>query len=172
VILRKSLAWAGNPLAEQVHLFRVHRTNLGRRRWLERERMVALWNSASDDEKVPIGLMLFGGLRRIEVLRLRVRTINFALDSATLKVCGNGMRWRSVPVPAILWAVLRSQTPGMKPVDRIFPGNKITVDRALSAAGSRAGCFPIRPNGTPELSNHDLRRTYIRQMLGTGKVGL
>lgn len=46
------------------------------------------------------------------------------------------------------------------------------ADRALYAAWKRSGAFPIRRNGTPDLSHHDLRRTFIRLILETGKVGI
>jgi integrase len=172
VILRGFLRWLRNPLAEDPRLWRIERTDLGRRRWLTRAQAVALWNAATESERVPIGLMLFAGLRRIEVMRLRVRDCDFTLPSPTLRVCGKGKKWRTVPLNGVVWATLRERTHDLGPNDRVFPGTKNTVDRALYAAGRRAGCFGIRPNGTPNVSNHDLRRTYIRLTLETGKADL
>jgi integrase len=172
VVLRGFLAWAGNPVAKEAHLFRIQRTDLGRRRWLSKAQAVALWNAANERERVPIGLMMWAGLRRVEVLRLRVRDADFALDNATLRVCGKGHRWREISLPPILWATLRAHTAGMKPDDHLWTGGKNAVDRTLYAAGHKAGCFPIRPNGTPNVSNHDLRRTFIRLTLETRKVDL
>jgi integrase len=60
----------------------------------------------------------------------------------------------------------------MNPNDKLFPGTKNAVDRALYRAGRRSGAFPLRANGTPDVSCHDLRRTFIRAMLATGKVDL
>jgi len=116
--------------------------------------------------------MLFAGLRRIEVLRLRVRDCDFTLPSATLRVCGKGKKWRTVPLNGVVWARLRRSTASLGPNERVCPGTKNAVDRALYSAGRRSGCFGIRPNGTPNLSGHDLRRTYIRLTLETQKADL
>ncbi len=172
VTLRGFLRWLNNPIADDARLWRLQRTDMGRRRWLTRGQAIALWNAATEKERVPIGLMLFAGLRRIEVLRLRVRDCDFKLPSATLRVCGKGKRWRTVPLNGVVWARLRGSTADQGPNDRVFPGTKNAVDRALYAAGRRAGCFAIRPNGNPDVSNHDLRRTYIRLTLETGKADL
>jgi integrase len=172
VTLRGFLRWSQNPIADDPRLWRVERTDLGRRRWLTRDQARQLWNAATETERVPIGLMLFAGLRRIEVLRLRVRDCDFTLPSPTLRVCGKGMKWRTVPLNGVVWARLRGHTAHLGPNDPVFPGTKNAVDRALYAAGRRAGCFGIRPNGTPNVSNHDLRRTYIRLTLETGKADL
>jgi integrase len=172
VVLRRFLAWAGNPISSDKYLWRIERQDLGRRRWLQPAQIAKLWNAATPRERVAIGLMLWAGLRRIEVLRLRVKDAYFALDGATLSVCGKSHKWRTVPMPSILWAVLKSATEGKGPEERFVPGGKNMVDRVLYAAGKRSGAFPSRPNGTPDLSNHDLRRTYIRQLYSTGKVDL
>ncbi len=172
VTLRGFLRWLNNPIADDARLWRLQRTDLGRRRWLTRAQAIALWNAATEKERVPIGLMLFAGLRRIEVLRLRVRDCDFTLPSATLRVCGKGRKWRTVPLNGVVWARLRGSTADQGPNDQVFPGTKNAVDRALYAAGRRAGCFAIRPNGNPDVSNHDLRRTYIRLTLETGKADL
>lgn len=116
--------------------------------------------------------MLFAGLRRIEVLRLRVRDCDFTLSSPTLRVCGKGKKWRTVPLNGAVWASLRGRTADLGSNDQVFPGTKNAVDRALYGAGRRAGCVGMRPNGTPNVSNHDLRRTYIRLTLETGKADL
>jgi integrase len=95
-----------------------------------------------------------------------------AVDGATATVCGKGQKWRTVPLSPVVWAALRAWTADKDPGDRVWPTGKNGVDRALYAAGRRSGAFGIRPNGTPEVSNHDLRRTFIRLTLGTGKVNL
>jgi integrase/recombinase XerD len=174
VILRGFLRWVRNPVAGEDRLFRVKRNDLGKRRWLSPEQSASLWNAATPEERVPIGLMLFAGLRRIEVLRLRVRDIDFDLSAPTARVCGKGQKWRSVDLPPVVWATLRSWTAERRlgPNDRVWPGTKNAVDRALYNAGRRCGAFGIRPKGTPDVSCHDLRRTFIRAMLATGKVDL
>jgi integrase len=171
-VLRGFLRREGNPIAQDEQYWRLMRNDLGKRRWLSRIQAVALWNAATSEERVVVCLELFAGLRRIEVLRLRVRDICFAIDNATANVLGKGYKWRTVSLPPLVWAVLRTQTAEMKPDDQVWPFGETSADRVLYAAGKRSGAFPIRRNGTPDLSHHDLRRTFIRLTLETGKVGI
>ena len=171
-VLRGFLRREGNPVAGDERLWQVKRNDLGKRRWLSRPQAIALWNAATPEERVLVGLEMLAGCRRIEVLRLRVRDICFALDNATANVLGKGHKWRTVSLPPLVWAALRTQTAEMNPEEQVWPLGETSADRALYAAGKRSGAFPIRRNGTPDLSHHDLRRTFIRLVLETGKVGI
>lgn len=170
-VLRGFLRWAKNPLADDRVLWRVNKQDTGRRRWLSVEQAAALWNHASEREKVPISLMLFSGLRRIEVLRLHVRDLDFTLPAPTMRVLGKGGKWRTVDMAPVVYSTLLTWTQDRRPPDAVWPWGETTIDRALQAAAKRAG-FPTHGHGYATISGHDLRRTFIRLALETHKLDL
>jgi integrase len=171
-LLRGLLKFYRAPLAEDAYLFRVQKVDLGRRRWAEPSQAAALWNAADERARVPIGLALLGGARRIEVMRLHVRDVDFTLPNPTMNLLGKGGKWRNVDLMPALYAVLRSWTSEKAPSDRVWPWSETEADRTLQEVAKASGAFPVNPKGYALVSWHDLRRTFIRQMLATHKVDL
>jgi len=156
--LRGFVRWEGRDLAEDRRLW--HLEALPRsRRWLTREQLRALWESADDDwDRLIVAAEGFNGLRRVEILRLRFRDLSLALPDPTMLVVGkgrNGGKLREVPVTRHLYAVLVTLSSMAAPDSRVFPWQRTQVDRRLDRIRVRAG-IPVR------VSSHDLRRTFGR----------
>jgi integrase len=159
VALRRFLRWAKNPLGDQRGIWSVPTQTSSRRRWLTPEQLVRLYQAARDRERILVALEGFNGLRRVEVLRLRSKDIDF--DRQRLHVLGkgrNGGKWRTLPMFSETERALRSLSPAPDENTRVIPLSKSGADLILHRAVVRAG-FPelgIR------VSHHDLRRTFGR----------
>jgi integrase len=126
---------------------------------------VSLYRSAREAEKVIVALEGFNGLRRVEVLRLRVKDILEAEGS--LRVLGKGRyggKWRNIPMQAEVRRLLRAWTQGKDADDRIVPYSASGADGLLQRAAHRAGF----PGQGIRVSHHDLRRTFGRLANASG----
>lgn len=171
-LLRGLLRHYKAPLAGEEYddLWHVRKVDLGRRRWLEPDQARALWNAADDRARVMIGFGLFAGLRRIEMLRLHVRDVDLTLPTPTLRVMGKGMKPRSVDISPALYAVLLKWTYGKAPADPVWSWSETEADRTLQEAARASQAFRLSAKGYSAVSWHDLRRTFIRQALETGRL--
>jgi integrase len=157
--LRHFLRWADNPLASNRGVWAVPSGSPGRRRWLSPEQLARLYCSAQGGERVLLALEGFNGLRRVEVLRLRLKDIDF--DRQRLRVLGkgrNGGKWRTLPMFSETVHVLRPLDARVDPEARVVPLSRSGADLLLRRAADRAG-FPERGW---RVSHHDLRRTFGR----------
>jgi integrase len=157
--LRHFLIWAHNPLASERQVWAVPSGSSGRRRWLAPEQLARLYRSALAEERVLLALEGFNGLRRVEVLRLRLRDID--LDRQRLRVLGkgrNGGKWRMLPMFSETARVLRPLAPRADDGSRVVPLSASGADLVLRRAAVRAG-FPALGL---RVSHHDLRRTFGR----------
>jgi integrase len=157
--LRRFLRWARNPLHARRALWAVPAAATSRRRWLVPEQLVQLYRASRGRERVLVALEGFNGLRRVEVLRLRVRDIDFGRQR--LHVLGkgrNGGKWRTLPMFTETASVLRSLPGPHGEDDRIVPWSRSGADLALRRVTQRAG---FRDPGL-KISHHDLRRTFGR----------
>ena len=112
-----------------------------------------------------IALEGLNGLRRIEVLRLRVKDILEV--EGCLRVLGKGRhggKWRSVPMQAEVRRILRSWTERKGPDERVLPYSASGADVLLQRAAQRAGFA----TGGVRVSHHDLRRTFGRLANASG----
>lgn len=159
--LRGLLRWKHRKIAEEKGLWDLEGTALNRR-WLERSQLVSLWGRARDDtDRLIVGSAGFNGLRRVELLRLRVRDLNLAQPNPEVRLWGKGDRFRTIPVTAHLYGALVSASAALKPSDRVFPWGRTTFDQRLADLGRLAG-VPHRVSG------HDLRRTFGRLAYAAG----
>jgi integrase len=157
--LRRFLRWAGNPLARDRGVWAVPSGTSGRRRWLAPEQLVRLYDTAQGRERVLVALEGFNGLRRVEVLRLRAKDLDFGRQC--LHVLGkgrNGGKWRTLPMFAETGRVLRTLPSGPGEGARLIPLSRSGADLVLRRAASRAGF----PSLGLKVSHHDLRRTFGR----------
>jgi integrase len=157
--LRRFLRWGRNPIASKPGIWAVPGESAGHRRWLTPDQLARLYRSAKGRERVLVALEGFNGLRRVEVLRLRVRDIDFGRQR--LHVLGkgrNGGKWRTIPMFSETARVLRSLPVGEDENSRVIPLSKSGADTVLRRASQRAD-FPRRGF---RVSHHDLRRTFGR----------
>ena len=163
--LRQFLRWGRNPIALDPSLWRLPSRAPTHRRWLTRDQLVSLYRSARGAEKVLIALEGFNGLRRVEVLRLRVKDV---LESeGSLRVLGKGRhggKWRNIPMQAEVRRLLRSWTQRKGADQRVVPYSVSGADLLLLRAAQRAGF----PNRGVRVSHHDLRRTFGRLANASG----
>ncbi len=162
--LRHLARYLGAPIAEDRHLWTLEARPI-RRRWLTKEQLRALWSSCRCDlDRLVVASGGWNGLRRIEVLRLRVRDLDLALPNPTMVVVGKGRHGgkpRRVPISRRLYPVLVSLAAGERGDARLYPKGRTDLDSRLASLGRVAG-VPVR------VSSHDLRRTFGRLAFGAG----
>ncbi|MFZ3355399.1 MAG: tyrosine-type recombinase/integrase [Thermoplasmata archaeon] len=157
--LRRFLRWARNPLAADRGVWAVPGETTGRRRWLTPEQLARLYRAAKGRERILVALEGFNGLRRVEVLRLRARDIDF--ERQRLHVLGkgkNGCKWRTLPMFTETSKVLQTLSSGGAQDSRVVPLSQSGADLVLHRVADRAG-FPTLGL---RVSHHDLRRTFGR----------
>jgi integrase len=157
--LRRFLRWAGNPLAAKRGIWAVQGETVGRRRWLTPEQLARLYRASRGRERVLVALEGFNGLRRVEVLRLRLKDIDFGRQR--LHVLGkgrNGGKWRTLPMFSETAKVLRVLPDAGDLESKLIPLSRSGADVVLRRAVDRAG---FSRDGV-RVSHHDLRRTFGR----------
>lgn len=157
--LRRFLRWAHNPLAAHRGLWAVPTETTGRRRWLAPEQLALLYRAAQGRERILLALEGFNGLRRVEVLRLRVKDIDFGRQR--LRVLGkgrNGGKWRTLPMFSETALALRPVALDNSENSMVVPLSRSGADLALRRVANRAGF----PDLGLRVSHHDLRRTFGR----------
>jgi len=157
--LRQFLRWAGNPIAVDRSLWSLPSGSPVHRRWLTGKQLATLFHGARGVERVIVALEGFNGLRRVEVLRLRVKDIS--LQERSLRVLGKGRRggkWRVIPMQQEVARVLGAWIRNKAGEDRVVPLCKSGADSALQRAVRRSGLVA----GGTKVSHHDLRRTFGR----------
>lgn len=158
LVLRWFCQWSENPISEDEELWVTPQGIPVRRRWLSADQLGRLWVAARGRERLLVALEGFNGLRRIEVLRLRVRDLDLRLPEPTMHVLGkgkNGGKWRTIPVQQVAYAALVESSAGLAPADPLYRFHERTADHDLRAAGQRAGLGI-------QISGHDLRRSFGR----------
>jgi integrase len=157
--LRRLLRWAGSPLAADRGVWAVPSGSTGRRRWLAPEQLGRLYRTALGRERILLALEGFNGLRRVEVLRLRLKDVDF--DRGRLRVLGkgrNGGKWRTLPMFPETARLLRGLGTGADEAERVVPLSRSGADLVLRRAAERAGFLDLGVR----VSHHDLRRTFGR----------
>jgi site-specific recombinase XerD len=130
-------------------------------------------NRALGNRDIAILAMLYGaGLRRAEVAELQVENVNIA--EGRCKVIGKGNKERTVFLPpgtvnaVVEWLVNRGVKPGYL-FNRVRKSGFVVVGRAINAQTvydivrlrhKKAGIKPFSP--------HDLRRSFISELLDAG----
>jgi len=157
--LKQFLRWAENPVALETRHWRLPAGQPSRRRWLSKAQILQLYRGSRGKARLLVGLEAFNGLRRVEVLRLRVEDV--LSEENCLRVLGKGRyggKWRKIPLHPEVVGPLRAATEGSKPGDRVLPLSRTGADRLLQGAVRSCG---LSATGT-RVSHHDLRRTFGR----------
>lgn len=159
--LRGLLRWSGCGLANERGTWALDGTALNRR-WLTAPQLVALWEASRDDtDRLIVAAAGFNGMRRCEVLRLRVRDLVLALPKPEVRIWGKGGRFRTIPVTRHFYGPLVALSAGKVLADPLFPFRTTTFDVRLTRLGQAAG-IPVHVSG------HDLRRTFGRLAYAAG----
>jgi integrase len=162
VALRVFMRWSGNRVADEPQEWAHSKPEPTHRRWLIVEQLNQLYKAAEGRERVVLALEIFNGLRRIEVLRLCVRDVDF--NGGTLRVKGKGTfggKYRTIPMAPQTFEALREACAGKRGEDHVYPWTKHTADRDILRAAERAK-LGVRVAG------HDLRRSLARVSIRAG----
>ncbi len=163
--LRQFLRWGRNPIALEGSLWKLPSGSPVHRRWLTGAQLAALYRGARGIERVIVALEGFNGLRRVEVLRLRVKDV--LVKEESLRVLGKGRRggkWRVIPMQQEVVRVLSAWIRSKGEDERVVPLSKSGADAALQRAARRSGLV----NEGIRVSHHDLRRTFGRVANASG----
>lgn len=163
--LRQFLKWAGNPISAERSLWRLPSGAPVHRRWLTRDQLIALFRKSQGAERVIVALEGLAGLRRVEVLRLRVKDV--LVNEGCLRVLGKGRhggKWRNIPLQGEVERLLRAWTKNKRPEERLVRLSRSGADAALQRAARRSGLIA---SGI-KVSHHDLRRTFGRLANASG----
>lgn len=158
-----------DELARATDLAPIRASRLLRGRALTTGELHALFRHANARDAALLALLYGCGLRRAEAVALDL--VDIERDARTVRVAGKGNQERSIPLPESAleridaWLAIRGTSPG--PLfwshDRGHRGDRLTgagVRIALSRLAARAGVAAFSP--------HDLRRTYVSDLLDAG----
>jgi len=157
--LKQFLRWAQNPVALEARHWQLPAGQPSRRRWLSKAQILQLYRGSRGRARLLVGLEALNGLRRVEVLRLRVADI--LTHENCLRVLGKGRhggKWRKIPVHPAIIGPLRTAAEGRGPEDRVLPLSRTGADALLQEAVRTSG---LAATGV-RVSHHDLRRTFGR----------
>ncbi len=163
--LRQFLRWAALPLADHSPHWRLPKGAPVHRRWLTKDQLVDLFRGARGVERVIVALEGFNGLRRVEVLRLRVKDI--LPGEGSVRILGKGRaggKWRTIPLESRVSSMLRPWVRGRHDDERVVPLSRSGADAALQRAARRSGLS----RAGIKVSHHDLRRTFGRLANASG----
>jgi integrase len=163
--VRQFLRWTGNPVAGERWHWRLPSGAPVHRRWLAREQLLSLYRTSVGVERIIVALEGFAGLRRVEVLRLRVKDV--MVGEGCLRILGKGRRggkWRSIPLQGEVDQLLRAWIMNRPGEARVVPLSRSGADAALQRAVRRSGLT----GAGVKVSHHDLRRTFGRMANASG----
>jgi len=156
--LRQLMRWSGNPVAERQQTWALPSGEPSHRRWLTKIQLKRLYARSRGASRVLVGLEGLNGLRRVEVLRLRVRDVLFAEGCLLVNGKGGpGGKWRKIPIHRSVHRDLSIWTKNRGPDDRVLSLSRSGADLLLARARQTAGFV----DGF-KVSHHDLRRTFGR----------
>jgi len=156
--LRQLLRWSGNPIADLPPVWALPSGEPSHRRWLTKDQLNRLYRRSTGASRILVGLEALNGLRRVEVLRLRVRDV--LLDEGCLSVRGKGGRggkWRKIPMHRAVRRDLSRWLRGRGLDDPVLGLSRSGADQLLARAARMA-----RFAEGLKVSHHDLRRSFGR----------
>lgn len=105
-------------------------------------------------------VLAYTGIRKSELLNLRVRDVDFQRQALTVRM-GKGQRDRVIPLADRIVAPIREECTGKRGHDRVFDHlNGRNVYRIISAAARRCGLEGFHP--------HSLRHYFGTQLVERG----
>lgn len=116
------------------------------------------WKCLSQRDNLMILVFAYTGIRKGELMALRVRDINFY--TGRISVIGKGDKERTIPIDSKVLKLLETRTKNMQPTARVFP-----------LSSSRIGVIIknyARAIGIPEFHCHSFRHFYATQLVKNG----
>jgi integrase/recombinase XerD len=113
------------------------------------------WHQLKERDTLIILMLAYTGMRRSELLALKVRHIDFY--SAMVRVTGKGQNQRAIPIAPTIYHRLQQYTESMQPGDLLFPIKPRRLWALVSRYGSQAGIENFHP--------HSLRHWFATQLI-------
>lgn len=123
------------------------------------------WKCLAQRDSLMILVFAYTGIRKGELMALRVKDINF--HTGMINVIGKGNKERVIPIDTKLYKLLESYTKKMQPTDRVFPLSSSRIGVIIKHYAKVAGI--------PEFSPHKFRHYFATQLVKTNinpKTGL
>jgi len=117
------------------------------------------WNKLKKRDTVIVLMFAYTGIRRGELLGLRVRDLNY--HNRMLKVKGKGDKERTIPIADVLYEPLRKYTKRLQPGDRLFPIQPRRLWAIVSRYANAAGVENFHP--------HSFRHYFATQLVEAGE---
>ncbi len=179
-ILGQWLKWHGNTVLEDMRImwpqdFRINAD------WLTPEQATCLMrNAITPRERMCIALELYMGLRRVEILRLRIQDIDIKHSKMEVRGKGsNGGKWRTVYMPDDVAESIKTWLPiRQELIDKALamcPTSQVPDNLLIWAHFRQIGIYaehgtgydkaiikPVKQRSNIDFSNHTLRRTFGR----------
>ncbi|GAI32785.1 unnamed protein product, partial [marine sediment metagenome] len=116
------------------------------------------WSQLKERDMTIVLTLAYTGIRRAELLSLRLRDINFR--TRMIKVSGKGDRERTIPIADALYEPLRKHTKGTQPSDRLFPMQPRRLWTIITRYAAQAGIEDLHP--------HSFRHYFATQLVENG----
>jgi len=113
------------------------------------------WGKLSERDSLIILTLAYTGLRRGELLSLRLSNINF--QTKTIRVTGKGDKERVIPIATDLYEPLLKFTKGMTTSERVFPLGPNRLDVIVRKYAQAAGINDMTP--------HSFRHYFVTQVI-------
>lgn len=113
------------------------------------------WRKLKERDALIILVLAYTGMRRSELLSLKIRDINFY--SSMLRVTGKGQNQRVIPIAPSIYHQLQEYTHDMQPGDFLFPIQPRRLWKLVSRYARQAGIDNFHP--------HSLRHYFATQLI-------
>lgn len=133
------------------------------------------WSNKLKDRDILIILILsYTGIRRSEILSLRLRDINFY--NSMLRVHGKGDNERTIPIAKPLFSPLRKYTSSLKPGDFLFPIKPKRLWSIVSRYSALSGIENFHPHSfrhyfATQLVEKGVSLKVVQELLGHEDIG-
>ncbi|GAI44478.1 unnamed protein product, partial [marine sediment metagenome] len=116
------------------------------------------WSKLKERDRLIVLVLAYTGIRRGELLSLRLRDINF--HDRMMRIRGKGDRERVIPIAGALYTPLRNYTRDMQPGDHLFPLRPKRIWEIITRYAKLAGIEDVHP--------HSFRHYVATQLVGRG----
>jgi len=131
------------------------------------------WHKLKERDRLIVLILAYTGIRRAELLSLRLRDINF--HSKMLTVRGKGGKERAIPIADILYPPLCKYTRNMQTGDYLFPIQPRRLWSIIVKYATEAGIDDFHPHSfrhyfATQLVEKNTRLDDIQRLLGHADI--
>jgi integrase/recombinase XerD len=116
------------------------------------------WSFLAPRDELIILMLAYTGMRRAEILNLKLRDINF--HSRMFKVTGKGSKERTIPISDAIYDRLQGYTAKLNPSDIVFPVKPKRIYNMVKRYARKAGITDFHP--------HSFRHYFATQLVEQG----